>query len=208
MTTSFGSRLASSLFVGSLIWACNGVPAAAQVSSNDILNTLSPLTRSLTVSPAPQAAVSDPDAAFIQSLRNRTRSLTIDEGEHVVALSKDRPKIDLEIYFDYNSAVITAKARPQLDALGEALHSPRLEGAVIVLGGHTDAKGGDEFNLKLSQRRAEAVKRYLVDKLKLTAENLSTVGYGKRELKNKEEPFSGENRRVQVINLGSSQASR
>jgi outer membrane protein OmpA-like peptidoglycan-associated protein len=202
------SRLASSLIVGGLIWSATSMAASAQtVSADKIINTLAPpVTRSLT---APEPAVSDSDRAFIDSLRHRTRSLSLEEGDHVAALAKERPKINLEIYFDYNSATITPKAEPQLNELGDALRSSRLENSVVVLSGHTDAKGGDEYNQQLSQRRAEAVKKYLVEKLKISADNLSSAGYGKRDLKNKADPFAAENRRVEIVNMGATnQASR
>lgn len=206
-----GSRLACALLVRGLIWSATGlpVPAAAQdVPADQIVNTLAPpITRSLT---APdQAPVSDADRGFIESLRHRTRSLTVDEGDRVADLAKDRPKKDLTIYFDYNSAAINAKAEPQLNELGKALRDSRLDNSVIVLSGYTDAKGSDEYNQKLSQRRAEAVRAYLIDKLKIPGANLSTVGYGKRDLLNKDNPFAAENCRVQIVNLsGPSQASR
>ena len=78
-----------------------------------------------------------------------------------------------------------------------------------MLSGHTDAKGSDDYNQKLSERRAEAVKKYLVEKLKLSPDNLTTAGYGRRDLKNKDNPFAAENRRVQIVNLSSvNQAQR
>src|SRR5262249_35929997 len=160
---------------GCLVWPMTGAPAAAQVSADQILNTLAPppVTRGLT---APETKpVSDKDRAFIKSLRHRTRSLTFDEKERGAEWRRDWTKIDLEIYFDYNSAAITEKAEPQLDQLGEALRSPRMKAATVVVAGHTDAKGGEKYNEGLSDRRAEAVKKYLIDKLNVPEENLTTA---------------------------------
>jgi outer membrane protein OmpA-like peptidoglycan-associated protein len=207
---TIAGRVACGLLVGGFIWSAGGSPAAAQdVPANQIIKALqpAPITRSL--SGEEQPAGSDADRTFVEGIRHRTRSLTLDERDHVAAITKDRPKIDLEIYFDFNSAQIGPKAEPQVNELGKALTSPQLAGSVFVLGGHTDAKGGDEYNQKLSERRAEAVKAYLVAKLKIPADSLSTAGYGKRELKNPADPFAAENRRVQVLNLGpSNQAKR
>ncbi len=61
----------------------------------------------------------------------------------------------------------------------------------------------DLDNPGLSERRAEAVKHYLIEKFQLPAANLSTVGYGKRTLRNKDNPFAAESRRVQIVNLAS-----
>ena len=191
---------AFALVVGCLIWPMTGAPAAAQVSADQIINALAPppVTRGLT--PPEAKPVSEKDRAFIKSLRHRTRSLTFDEKERVAEMSKDWKKIDLEIFFEYNSARIAQEAEPQLDQLGEALRNPRLRNATVVVAGHTDAKGSEKYNEGLSDRRAEAVKKYLIEKLNVPEENLTTAGYGKRHLKNPDEPFAPENRRVQILN--------
>jgi outer membrane protein OmpA-like peptidoglycan-associated protein len=97
--------------------------------------------------------------------------------------------------------VITSKAVPQLTNLGNALADPGLKDALVTINGHTDAKGTDPYNQKLSERRAEAIKQYLVDHFRLPPENLVTVGYGKQHPKNPGDMFAAENRRVEVVNL-------
>jgi len=203
----FSSRSASALALGCFMLAAAGSPAAAQVSADQIINALSPppTTRGLT---APETKpMSESDRAFVKSLRHRTRSLTFEESERVADMSKDWKSIDLEIYFEYNSARIVPEAEPQLKELGEALRSSRLRNATLVIGGHTDAKGGERYNEGLSDRRAAAVKRYLVEKLDIPADSLSTAGYGKRHLKNPNDPYGGENRRVQIVNTPDAEAA-
>jgi len=205
----FIDRLACVLFVGSLVWSATGLPAAAQtVSADQIMNALAPLATTRGLTAPEESPMSDSDRAFIEGLRHRTRSLTLEESEHVAELSGNLKTIDLEIYFDSKSARITAKAEPQLNELGEALRSPRLRNAVIVIAGHTDARGGDDYNHRLSQRRADAVKKYLVQHFTIPAANVTSVGYGKRHLKNTADPFAAENRRVQVVNTSRAEASR
>jgi outer membrane protein OmpA-like peptidoglycan-associated protein len=177
--------------------------AAEPTSADQIIKALKParITRSLSGSPAESARAAE-DTKFIDSLRNRTtRSLSTDERDRVAAISKSKPSIDLEINFDYNSATIGARAMPQIKALGDALTSSELKGHTFILAGHTDAKGGDTYNQGLSERRADAVKRFLLDKYGIETGHLVTVGYGKAQLKNSENPFAGENRRVQVVNV-------
>jgi outer membrane protein OmpA-like peptidoglycan-associated protein len=176
--------------------------AAEQPSADDIVKALQrpKATRSLTTSPADVARTGE-ETKFLHSLRNKpSRSLTTDERDKIAAIAKSRPSIDLEINFDYNSANIGSKATPQVTALGQALASSELKGRTFILAGHTDAKGGDSYNQSLSERRADAVKRFLSQKYGIEATHLVTVGYGKTQLKNAESPFSGENRRVQVVN--------
>ncbi len=56
------------------------------------------------------------------------------------------------------------------------------------------------FNQDLSERRADSIKRYLVDHYNIPAQSLVTVGYGKSKLKNAKNPSAAENRRAQVVN--------
>jgi outer membrane protein OmpA-like peptidoglycan-associated protein len=183
------------------------VRAFEQPTAEEIIKALKPapkVTRGLTASPASPAesARKAEDARFVDTLRNRTtRSLSGTEREKIASLAEKRPSIDLEINFEYNSDTIGAKAAPQVTALGQALSSSELKGGTFVVAGYTDAKGGDAFNQNLSERRADAVRRYLAEKYQIDAANLVTVGYGKGRLKNSANPFAPENRRVQVVNM-------
>ena len=77
-----------------------------------------------------------------------------------------------------------------------------------MVAGHTDAKGDDAYNQQLSGRRAESVKAYLVAHHHIPASNLIAVGYGKSKLKNANDPFSPENRRVQIVNMTAAAVAR
>ena len=146
---------------------------------------------------------------FVDSLRNRaTRSLSSGERSQIAEIAKDKPNIDLEITFDYNSATISAKAQPAVQALGKALSNPDLKGATFIVAGHTDAAGGETYNQELSERRADSVKRYLVDKFGMARADLVTVGYGESRLKDTAHPLDPANRRVQIVNMADKTASK
>jgi outer membrane protein OmpA-like peptidoglycan-associated protein len=133
----------------------------------------------------------------------RSRSLTLDNNGsgYVVADQQTKPAVDLhDIYFEFDSAAISPQALPQLRELGAALADPRLAGASFTIGGHTDATGTDAYNTRLSQRRAEAVKRFLADNYNISSADLHPVGYGKHQPKNKADVFAAENRRVEIVN--------
>ena len=177
--------------------------AAEQPSTEQIIRALKPprVTRGLSASPRDTARAAE-DKRFIDTLRNRTtRSLTTDERRRFESLTKDSPSIDLEINFEFNSAVIGPAAMPQITALGEALTSADLKGRTFVLAGHTDATGDPAYNQILSEQRSDAVKRFLVEKYRIDAGHLLTVGHGKTQLKNTANPYAAENRRVQVVNV-------
>jgi outer membrane protein OmpA-like peptidoglycan-associated protein len=123
-------------------------------------------------------------------------------------IAADKPDIDLEITFDYNSADISAASLPNVQALGKALSDPNLKGSTFVVAGHTDAVGGESYNQDLSERRADSIKRYLVDKYAIPSTDLVTVGYGKSKPKDPNAPVDPANRRVQVVNVANKTASK
>jgi outer membrane protein OmpA-like peptidoglycan-associated protein len=180
--------------------------AADDVTEDQIVRALAPakkpLTRGLSVGPQADPVVSPEEGRFVQKIRGRTtRSLSLSEREEIASIVKDKPKIDLEINFDYNSADISAKSLPAVQALGRALTNPDLKGSTFVVAGHTDAAGAENYNQELSERRADSIKRYLVDKYGITGSDLVTVGYGKSKLKDAANPMAEVNRRVQVVNM-------
>jgi outer membrane protein OmpA-like peptidoglycan-associated protein len=181
---------------------------AGDVTEDQIVRALAPvkqpLTRGLSIGPQTQAdpAAVAAEGRFVQTIRGRaTRSLSNTEREEIATIVKDKPKIDLEINFEYNSADISAKSLTSVQALGKALTNPDLKGSTFVVAGHTDAAGGESYNQDLSERRADAIKKYLVDRYGIAGSDLVTVGYGKSKLKDPSSPMSDANRRVQVVNM-------
>jgi outer membrane protein OmpA-like peptidoglycan-associated protein len=189
-------------------------PALAQgaPSVDQIVEALRPkhLTRSLdTSTPMPSASAPNSESQFLDSLRNRSaRSITFTEREKINSIEPGKQGLDLgEITFAYNSAKLTPSAMPAVRNLGEALSRAELKGSTFLIEGHTDAKGGVAYNQRLSERRAEAVKRFLVAEYHVPAANLVAVGYGKSRPKNPSDPLAAENRRVRVINTSANVAN-
>lgn len=182
--------------------------AEENVTEDQIVRALTPkpkppLTRGLSFGDkSDQPAVNPAEIKLIESVRGRsTRSLSNTEREEIANAAKDKPNIDLTITFEYNSAEISAKSLPAVQQLGRALTSDNLKGSTFLLAGHTDAAGGDNYNQELSERRADSIKRYLMDNYRISATDLVTVGYGKSKLKDPTQPLSEVNRRVQVVNM-------
>ena len=116
-------------------------------------------------------------------------------GEPPVARSRVSA-LSLPVQFAFDSAEILPSARHQLDALAEGI---RLLPAVqsVVIEGHTDAAGPELYNEQLSQRRAYAVKRYLVAAHGIDPARLRAVGMGEYAPLAGRDPYAAENRRVQ-----------
>ena len=213
MLTSFRTNTTRTACGVALAVACAIAPARAQdaIGTDQILNALTSkprVTRSM-AAPRPDPAATAAQDRFVAGLRNRpTRSLSLSERDEIATIARDRPNIDLEITFEYNSADISAKALPQVEALGKALATPTLKGSTFVVAGYTDATGGDTYNQELSERRADAIKAMLVEKYGVTAADLVTVGYGKTRMKNPDNPTDPANRRVQVVTMADKAAAQ
>ena len=184
--------------------------ADSNVSADQIVNALrakSP-TRGLSAAPQTDPAARAKEISFVGQVRNRkTRSLSLNEREEIAEIASAKPKIDLEIRFDYNSAEISKTSLSAVQELGKALSNPDLKGSTFVVAGHTDAIGTEEYNQGLSERRADSIKRYLTDKYGIASADLVTVGYGKSKPKDPSAPTDAINRRVQVVNMDSKTAS-
>jgi outer membrane protein OmpA-like peptidoglycan-associated protein len=104
--------------------------------------------------------------------------------------------LSLPVQFAFDSADILPAAKAQLDALAQGIRLlPALK--TVVIEGHTDAVGSDLYNEQLSQRRAYAVKRYLVAQHGIEPSRLRAIGLGKFEPLPGKDPLASENRRVQ-----------
>jgi len=200
---------ALSMTAGIAIAGDNSVPA------DQIVNALQPkpLTRGLIIGQTPDQMV-DPAAKareihFVDTLRNRkTRSLSLGEREEIAEIASTKPKIDLNIQFEYNSAEISQTSKTSVEELGKALSDARLKGSTFVVAGHTDAVGGEAYNQDLSERRADTIKRYLTEKFGIAGSDLVTVGYGKTKPIDPNAPMDPLNRRVQVVNMDTKTASK
>ena len=89
---------------------------------------------------------------------------------------------------------------PLLGNLVAAMLSPELRSSRFVIEGHTDARGAQALNQRLSQERAEEVRLYLVT-LGVSPARLKAVGKGAAEPANPLDPLADENRRVRVVTL-------
>ena len=117
------------------------------------------------------------------------------------ALAK-MPNLTVEIQFDFDSDWIRPASWETIGVIADALHHPLLLSNKFIVIGHTDAKGKRAYNLKLSQRRADAVRDMLVSTFRIEPGRLVAVGLGEEQLQDQNNPNAGVNRRVQLLNIG------
>lgn len=122
-------------------------------------------------------------------------------GLCVEALPATPPTVRFSnVEFAFGSAELTDSARAQLDELGKALVSDELSPYDFRISGHTDATGTEQFNLGLSERRANSVRDYLIRNYAIGGERLVAIGLGETAPAVPSDPFDPSNRRVEITN--------
>jgi outer membrane protein OmpA-like peptidoglycan-associated protein len=101
------------------------------------------------------------------------------------------------IHFAYDSTEILPASRPYLDSVGAMLRLPQAQGRKVTIVGHTDAKGSEQYNQVLSERRAKAVRAYLASEFGVTADQLQVMGEGESDPVAGADPYDADNRRVE-----------
>jgi outer membrane protein OmpA-like peptidoglycan-associated protein len=123
------------------------------------------------------------------SLRNSTRAI--------------RPVPSENLYFGFDKTDITSESKCQLEALLDAINDDELKSYRFLLAGHTCIIGSESYNQKLSERRANAVKEWLVAH-GYSSIQLQTTGFGKNKpiADNSNEEGRKLNRRVEIRTVG------
>jgi len=108
----------------------------------------------------------------------------------------------LKVNFDFDKSDIKPEYHQELADF--ATFMKQYPGAAVEIDGHTDSKGSDEYNQKLSQNRANSVREYLVKKLGMSGKLLTAVGFGESKpvADNNTEAGSAENRRIEAVLKG------
>ncbi len=189
------------------VWA----QSAGLTEQQMIDQLLGKTSRSVATQPAAKA-LTPTDTARLRALLDKagTRAFSAKERTEVAMAVSERPSLDFEIYFPFNSSSVQGSAVPTLQKIGQILTNEAFKDRGFLIAGHTDAKGRPAPNQVVSQRRAESVKAYLVKNYGVDPKRLRVIGYGKEQLKDPAQPFAAINRRVQIINLpdGTLTASR
>lgn len=168
-----------------------------QVTQQALIDALAP-------APAPVAAQAPEDAASgAEGPRTRSFKPALRPAAAAAAgaaATAARPgRASILVTFVTGSADLTPDARRALDVLAGAMKSDRLAAVRFTIEGHADPRGSEELNLKLSQARAESVRRYLTASQGLAPERIEAVGKGSSALMNASEPAAPENRRVTIV---------
>jgi len=123
-------------------------------------------------------------------------------GLEEIVGSNEPIRVGALVHFDFDSAKIKPEAYPLLDEYGKALGG-RLSEATLIVAGHTDSAGTDEYNMGLSGRRAKAVKTYLEKNYGIEPDRLTVWFYGESKPIARNDTKEGQslNRRVEFIRI-------
>lgn len=155
----------------------------------------------------------EPSARAVQ---DRTRAIRLHEPEaplptnsgstQTAAASEEAPVAEPEgvglgfnLQFKFDSVELLPDSIPYIDRLGEVMGADENQGKVLLILGHTDATGSDNYNASLSEKRAVAVKQYLTTTWNIPAEQLQTQGAGESQPLAGTNPNDGVNRRVEFF---------
>ena len=132
-------------------------------------------------------------------MAGKTEALNVKE-----TATEIRIELAADVLFDFDKADIRQDAASALHQVADIIRD-KGRGRAVRIEGHTDAKGSADYNLALSQKRAEAVRQYLIANFGIDGKKLVATGMGFKHLKNAKDELAAENRRVQIVNLSKDQ---
>lgn len=180
--------VASTLMVALLLGAC----ASPSTKSNTSASLLAPVTPVAAAAPAPATS---PSATAQPAAQSTVASVDLTSKAPAIAMAKAAPSPF--VFFDFDSSLINADSQPTVDQHAQLLAT---NGQMRVqIAGHTDERGGREYNLALGQQRADAVSRALV-LLGVNPSRIETVSFGEErpQVEGSDEAAFQKNRRAEV----------
>lgn len=152
----------------------------------------------------PAPSVAGPGAPVASPATGSSRASSAAARMPMRETTSEAPSASITVMFATGSAMLTPAAERALAPLGRALSSQELAGYRFRIEGHTDTVGDASLNQALSERRAAAVREYLVNKFGVSPQRLEAVGLGDTQLLVPTPPQTpnARNRRVQVVNIG------
>jgi OmpA-OmpF porin, OOP family len=171
-------------------------PARAQeaVTRDDIIKRLSGLeaTPDLNVAALRQRA--------LERVKSKADAVPLKRPPIATELL-ELPRFMVEVQFDPDASTIRPESYQTLGRIADALcHSTLLRYGFLIVG-RTDATGKREYNLTLSQKRADSIRDALVNTFKISSKRLQAVGLGEEQLQDAARPAAAINQQVQVVTV-------
>jgi OmpA-OmpF porin, OOP family len=111
------------------------------------------------------------------------------------------PRLIIDIQFDEDTPIVRPDSYRTIGRIADTLSDPALLGYKFLIIGHAPAGGRRDFNLALSQRRADAVRDILTMTFKISAKRLQAIGLGEEQLLDAAHPNAPTNQRIQIATI-------
>jgi len=111
------------------------------------------------------------------------------------------PHFNVDVKFNPDSPIIRPESYQTLGRIADALYDPAMSSYGFLIVGHTESTGKREYNLTLSQRRADSIRDVLVTTFKISAKRIQAVGLGEEQLLDGNHPTAAINQQVQVMTV-------
>jgi len=171
-------------------------PAHAQeaVTRDDIIKRLSGLeaTPDLNVAALRQRA--------LERAKSKADAVPL-KRPPIAAELLELPRFMVEVQFDPDASTIRPESYQTLGRIADALCHSRLLRSGFLIVGRTDATGKREYNLTLSQKRADSIRDALVNTFKISSKRLQAIGLGEEQLQDAARPTAAINQQVQVVTV-------
>jgi len=192
----------TAIYIAVLFLFCTGVVIADDLyfpkTESEIVKALSQENAKTITLPNGTKYVAEKNKVYkiIGKKRFRLRGVQVVEAIAVL------PKAGALINFEFDSARINTSSFSLLDEFGKALKNG-LPDAVIMVAGHTDSKGSDAYNQKLSKKRANSVAEYFIASHEISSDRLIIKGFGEKQpiVGNDSEENRFKNRRVEFVRI-------
>ena len=167
-----------------------------KLDSRDLVNRLQGVEAS-----APDISAASLRRLVAQGIRDPSRANRMNR-EPLSDQLGTMPQLTIAVQFDFESARIRPDSFRAIGLMADALYHPYLQRYHFLIVDHTDAKGNREYNLKISQQRADAIRDALINPFGISPFRIEAVGLGEEQLLNRTNPEAAENLRVQLIKIG------
>ncbi len=129
---------------------------------------------------------------------NKIKTRSVSFG---VAKKSEPVSLGLPIKFDYDSSVLNKSSLDYLKQLGTMLNLEKMANETIMIEGHTDAKGSEQYNMDLSKKRSQAVRDFLISNYQIAPSRIKTTGKGESSPLPNKSKFDPLNRRVEFFRI-------
>jgi OmpA-OmpF porin, OOP family len=111
------------------------------------------------------------------------------------------PQISVEVRFDPDSSIVRPESYQTLGVIADALVRSTMLPYEFLIVGHTESGGRRDFNLTLSQKRADSIRDVLATTFKISSKRLQTLGLGEEQLQDASQPAAAINQQVQIVTV-------